>query len=281
MRATTVNETGADVQVIARSAGVQVIARSAGVLRALAGRPRGMSLTEIADAVALPRSTAHRILGALVAEELVMAADCDGQYRLGPEILRLASSDSADLRGHIRPFLEALSDASRETVCLSVLAGDQTYFIDQVVWAANRLQAVVRVGERLPAWGNAAGKALLSNLDDDQVRRLLPRELPAVTAHAITDVDVLLGQLAEIRRTGIAYAAEEQTEGICALAVPVGRGVGWPAAIGIPMPAQRYYREQDGFFRELLLDAATEIDRALAATHPAQAGVPSPVGAYS
>ena len=51
--------------------GVQVIARAASVLRALEGKPDGLSLAQIAREVGLARSTVQRIVAALAAEDFV------------------------------------------------------------------------------------------------------------------------------------------------------------------------------------------------------------------
>lgn len=54
--------------------GVQVIARAAAILRSLKNESDGLSLGQIAERVGLPRSTVQRIVGALHAESLVIAA---------------------------------------------------------------------------------------------------------------------------------------------------------------------------------------------------------------
>ena len=48
--------------------GIQVISRAVKVLRALEGKPDGLSLSAIANEVDLPRSTVQRIVGALATE---------------------------------------------------------------------------------------------------------------------------------------------------------------------------------------------------------------------
>ncbi|MDX5494183.1 MAG: helix-turn-helix domain-containing protein, partial [Alphaproteobacteria bacterium] len=72
--------------------GIQVIARAAAILRALARRPGGMSLGDIAAAVSLPRSTVQRIADALAAEGLVLTASSARGVRLGPALLSLAAA---------------------------------------------------------------------------------------------------------------------------------------------------------------------------------------------
>ena len=66
---------------------VQVIARAAAILRALENEAAGLSLGQIAQRVNLARSTVQRIVAALEAEKLVIAASPTGRVRLGPDDL--------------------------------------------------------------------------------------------------------------------------------------------------------------------------------------------------
>ena len=72
--------------------GVQVIARAANVLRALEGRPDGLSLGQIAKEVGLARSTVQRIVAALAQEDFVVEAQPGRGVRIGPGLARIASS---------------------------------------------------------------------------------------------------------------------------------------------------------------------------------------------
>src|SRR5665213_4527334 len=95
---------------------VQVIARAATILRALEDENSGLSLGQIAQRVDLARSTVQRIVAALEAEKLVMAASPAGRVRLGPTILRLAGSVQTDVLAFARPYLVKLAGELRETV---------------------------------------------------------------------------------------------------------------------------------------------------------------------
>ena len=63
--------------------GVQVIARAASVLRALEGKPEGLSFAQIAREVGLARSTVQRIVAALAAEGFVSEAQPGRGVRIG------------------------------------------------------------------------------------------------------------------------------------------------------------------------------------------------------
>src|SRR5437588_11560678 len=95
--------------------GMQLISRAAQILRALADHSAGLSLSELAVAVALPKSSAHRIVGALQVEELV-SLDPNGKLRLGPGAARLGAATRGALRDELRPYLEQLARATGETV---------------------------------------------------------------------------------------------------------------------------------------------------------------------
>jgi DNA-binding IclR family transcriptional regulator len=71
---------------------IQVIGRAAAILRALENQPLGLSLGQLAQRVALARSTVQRIVAALEEEKFVIAASPTGRVRLGPTIQRLAMS---------------------------------------------------------------------------------------------------------------------------------------------------------------------------------------------
>lgn len=223
----------------ARGNGIQVIDRAVQVLRALKITPGGMTQAELADQLALPRTTVYRILSALEGAELVAAGQGPrGRYRLGPEVIRLAASASRDLVGLIHPMLTELSAELTETVDLSMLDGDVVTFIDQVD-APHRLRAASAVGESFPLHTCAPGKAILATLARGRLAQILPSKLQASTAKTITSRTELLHQLDEVRRTGIAFDYEEQNEGICAAGIAVAAG-GLALAVSVPMPAQRF-----------------------------------------
>lgn len=217
---------------------IKVIARAAAVLRALSGHPQGVSLSELAEQVELPRSTIHRIVSALAAEDLVISSQA-GRLRLGPGLIRLAAAERLDLRAEVRPHLEELSARLNETVDLAVLEGDSVLFLDQVA-AAQRLRAVSAVGSVFPAYCTANGKALLAELPLGVVQKLLPSRLPQRTPNTITTRGKLEAELKTIRRQGYAVDREEHAVGICAVGVTIRDSFGTEMAVTVPLPTQRF-----------------------------------------
>ena len=237
----------------AKAGGIQVISRAGQILRALAGARDGLSLSEVAQRVGLPRSTVHRIISSLEREGLAAAVSPNGRYRLGPELVRMASGQHGELRIEIRPLLEQLSARVNETVDLSVPIRDQVSFIDQVP-APHRLRAVSAVGAAFPPHCTANGKALLASLSEDALRKLLPARLEAFTENTITGRPELLRHLNDVRQLGYAADHEEHTLGISAVGVVIRHTFGPSAAISIPVPTQRFLGQE-----EALLDALLEM----------------------
>jgi DNA-binding IclR family transcriptional regulator len=230
---------------------VQVIARAAAILRALEEQPAGLSLGQIAQRVALARSTVQRIVAALAAEKLLIAASPTGRVRLGPTILRLAASARTDFVAIARPFLVKLSNELGETVDLATIRKDHLIFIDQVI-GSQRLRAVSAIGETFPLYCTANGKAYLAQLDEVAVARLIGTSFERRTANTVTRLNDLLKELKVIRKSAVAFDHEEHTPGICAAGVVLRDLLGNDLAISVPVPAQRFY-EREKLIAERLL----------------------------
>jgi DNA-binding IclR family transcriptional regulator len=230
---------------------VQVIARAASILRALEEEAAGLSLGQIAQRVNLARSTVQRIVAALQAEKLVIAASPNGRVRLGPTILRLAASVRTDFVSVARPFLVKLSGELSETVDLATVKNDHLVFIDQVI-GSQRLRTVSGVGEMFPLYCTANGKAYLAGLDREAIERLIGASYERRTPKTLTRLDELLHDLKSVRRSGVAFDREEHTLGICAAGVVTRDLLGNAVAISVPVPAQRFYQRQAHIAERLL-----------------------------
>jgi DNA-binding IclR family transcriptional regulator len=242
---------------------VQVIARAAAILRALEEEPAGLSLGQIAQRVTLARSTVQRIVAALAAEKLLIAASPAGRVRLGPTILRLAASARIDFVALARPFLVQLSNELNETVDLATIKKDHLVFVDQVI-GPHRLRAVSAVGETFPLYCTANGKAYLAQLDEIVLARLIGTSFERRTPNTITRLDDLIKELKSARKSGVAFDREEHTLGICAAGVVMRDPVGNDVAISVPVPVQRF-RAREKLIAERLLATRRALVEHLAA----------------
>jgi IclR family transcriptional regulator, KDG regulon repressor len=240
----------------------QTVRRAIGLLDLLATTPRGQSLRQLSESFGLSRSTTHRLVSALMSGGLVTLCPETRRYRLGIKLLELSAAllDSMDIQEQARPFMQHLSEASRETVHLGVLDGFEVMFIGHIE-SSESLRMSGRIGRRTPAHSSSLGKAILAWTDEAALQRYLSRSpLAAQTARTITDPEQLLRALEEVRARGYATDEEENRVGIRCVGAPVrdhtGRVI---AAISVSGPSFRFTPERAGEVAVHLQDAAAGI----------------------
>ncbi len=240
----------------------QTIRRAVSVLDLLGAAPEGVALRQIGESLGLTKSTAHRILSGLIAGGLVELSRDTRRYRLGLKVVELSAVllDSMDVREQGKPFMQRLSDLSRETVHMGLLDRFEVVFIGHIE-SPESVRMSLRVGHRAPAHCSSLGKVMLADLDDAGIRRSLHgRDLPSFTPKTITDPQKLLAVLQEIRARGYAWDDEENRPGIRCLGAPVrdhtGRVI---AAISVSGPTFRFTRQRAEEFIAPLMEAANGI----------------------
>ncbi|MDE1180517.1 IclR family transcriptional regulator [Paraburkholderia sp.] len=248
-----VNETNPDAD---SSAGKQVIARAAAVLRALENQSAGLSLSQISKASGLPRTTVHRIVAALEAQQMVMSGDKG--IRLGPAIVRLAASAHTDVIAVARPFVEALGRRTRETVDVCVFRGQFAVSVDQYA-SDHELRVVSAVGTGFPVHCTAHGKMLLAARSNDDVRAVLGAQLPKRTPNTLDTLDALIAQLDYARTCGFAVDDQEHALGVCGIGVFVRTGLADDYAIALAVPALRF-KDQFDALQAALMQCKSEIE---------------------
>ncbi|ANY08827.1 IclR family transcriptional regulator [Pseudonocardia sp. HH130630-07] len=192
-----------------------------------------LGVSEAAQRLGVARSTAHRLLSMLVYRDFA-ARDDRRRYVAGP-VLRTPGVPEpvAALRRLALPHLEELTARTGETSHLGVLVGSQVRMIATV-----ECRHTLRVGERegrvLPAHLASLGRAMLADLSPGEVRTALA-EVEGL------DVDRLLGELARVRREGVATNHGRTETGLVAIGSRLETGTAeLRAAVSVAMPVARY-----------------------------------------
>lgn len=147
-----------------------------------------------------------------------------GSYRLGWRSFQLGQRArmASEIAARARRTMAELGERWGETTHLAVLHGIEVVYLEKDVPPKGVRVALTRPGERLPAHCTAEGKALLAQRSDDEVRQLyLDKPFTRLTSDSPTDLDALLEDLHEVRRTGHAEDREGVLEGLCAVAAPI------------------------------------------------------------
>lgn len=221
------------------SAGPQVIARAAAILRVLEGQTRGLSIAQITRLAELPRTTVHRLVTALQAQQMVSIVE--GSIYLGPAITRLAGGNRHSVTDIVRPHIESLNRHTHETVNLSVLRGNFAVLVDQVP-SDQELRIVTPVGTALPLYCTAHGKALLADMNDREMGQRLSGNWERKTDRTLTSLEDLQKEIRQIRLAGFACDRDENIEGVSGLGLVLKTGTPERYALSIVMPSVRFHQ---------------------------------------
>lgn len=218
-------------------------------------------VTDISDHLGVARSTAHRLLSTLRGHGFVEQEPGSRRYRLGPVLLGLSRGpvDDATLVRIAHTHLVLLRDAVGETTNLLVLDGPDSRFTDGVE-GPHPLRVATRNGDRVPAYGTAGGKALLSELPPDAARTRYRRGLTRLTASTLRDLDALTADLDTVRTRGYALNFDESVTGVHGVGVPVRDRFGTcVAALTVAAPSTRLDLSRAAELAPLLLRTAERI----------------------
>ena len=225
----------------------RTLQRGLEMLEILSTHPQGMALCDLTHAMELPRSTAYNLLQTLVCLGYAVPAADGAKYVISSRMFEIGSAgmQDRDAMPLLREGMRQIQSALNETVHLGVRSGSETLYIDKLD-STRAIRMSSRVGTRMPLYCTALGKALLSGMTDEQIRRLYGQEkLKAYTSHTITDLETLLAQIGAIRRDGYAVEREENEPNVCCVAVPLRNAAGEAVyAMSVSAPAFRMQEEE-------------------------------------
>ena len=205
------------------------------------------SLSELAKAAAVPRSTAYRLIVTLTELGYLENIEPRKTYRLGARVLDLGFEylGSQDLVEIARAPLERLSAQTGGSTHLGVLDGTDVIYLLRVA-GPSRLVSNVRVGTRLPAHATVLGRALLSDHSAEALRaRFAGAPLAAATHRTAASIEALATQIREVQARGHALGVADFEAGISSVGAPVIGGAGGVvAAINFTGPEALFDRER-------------------------------------
>jgi DNA-binding IclR family transcriptional regulator len=243
---------------------VQSIERAFAVLGALTDGPIGV--TEVADRVALPKSTAARMLVSLAREGAVEQIPGETRYRLGPRIESLATGLVAtrSVVAIARPHLAELAAAIGETAGLSIPEGDAMHYVEQVD-GDHPVGVRDWTGARIAMHAVSSGLAVLALWPRARTEAYLSAPLERFTDRTMTDPVQLRTRLLRIQVEGQAWTNGEYAEGIASVAAAIADADGEIiAAVHVHGPSYRFPAAgREAALGMQVVTAATRIARTL------------------
>ena len=241
------------------------ITKALRVLSWLIQEPSGSTgVREMATALGLSPSNAHRLLTVLAEEGLVRQDAVSSKYHLGVEFYRLANiaAAKAPIRQAALKHMRRLVDACNETALLGIYDDlkQEMIFVARVE-SKHALRFAVELNQWMPVHVSASGLAIMAFLSEDEIEQIIARTrlLPS-TELSITEPYRLQMELQKIRSRGAATSRGHRVPGAVGLAAPIfgpnGRVVG---DVCLTIPEQRFEERAEDQIIDLLQACARSI----------------------
>jgi DNA-binding IclR family transcriptional regulator len=253
---------GAEVVALGPQAGlVQSVDRALRLLdRVAAAAPAGETAAALAAQCDLNRATAWRLLNTLEAHGLVERDSATNRYKVGLSLLRMSAGAGYDgLVRRSHPILERVAAQTGETADLAVAGLHGVTYVGEV--APPSVLAVSWLAREVPLHATSTGKAFLAWLPPAEARGMLEKPLRRFTDTTVTDLDVLMDDLAQTRARGYAECAGEFEPMLFGVSAPVmSPNDGRPLAVfSIWGPLSRVPVSRFRVLGPLAIEAAAEV----------------------
>lgn len=219
------------------------------------GAPRGV--TAVGKALALPKSSAHRLLSTLTRRGL-LERDERGRYCPGVGLIALGLGvlEREPVVAVARPVLESEAKRLGDTVFLTAARAGAVVVLDKAE-GTGFLRAAPRIGSTVPLHATAVGKLYLSYAPDAVT--LGDDPLEAFTSSTRTSPALLAAELERVRRQGYAENRDEWIPGLSAIAAPVRAAGRMVAALAVACPSPRLEALRSPAVAGRILEAARHV----------------------
>lgn len=245
-----------------------MVERAFRLLDLLSDSEEGLTLSDLARALAMSKGSMHGLLKTLESSGAIEQVE-ERRFVLGPRVYDLAQAyiQRAGLRRFAVPAMRRLVAQSGETVCLGKVEQKGVRIVECIIDEGERsaLHISAARGQRIPLLAAATGKVILANWPASQREAFLrTHPLPRFTEHSITDPEEFLASVEEAVREGAGFDHEEYLVGVNAVAVPVyGIGDTLVCLLWIVGFASRFNDEALASAGQQLREEAAGVSRAL------------------
>lgn len=200
-----------------------LVQKTVAVVRAVAGYPEGVGLSDLSRESGIAKATCHRIVTSLEAEGWLVSDPRTRRVRLSLDLLFMTeglATEESVTRG-VRDVLSEVARATGETAGVDRLSGDQAMVLIEVPGPHLIGHAPRRVPRLLSSWRTSTGRVLLAWNDPDVARASFERDAAQPPQTSFASFDDLAAELAAIRARGCAVTQSQLEQGLTAVAAPV------------------------------------------------------------
>jgi len=229
---------------------VKSLIKGISILKCFSYENYELTASEISLKIGLPMSTLHRILQTLVATNFLELDTNTKKYLIGHTMYFIGSLHihAKDLLVSAEPVITTINEITNEAVNIGILLGTEVVLLMRRE-ASHPFRIILPLGWTSPSHASAMGKALLSELTEEEIDLLFPEEnLKKATDKTIATKSELKLALKRIKDAGIAFDREGSYEGVEGIGAVIRDKTGDAvAALSVPVPIFRMnesYRER-------------------------------------
>jgi IclR family acetate operon transcriptional repressor len=202
-------------------------------------------ISDIARQCNFSKSTVHRVLKLLEEPLLVVQDIINRRYYLGPLITQLTANPVTTHKRLITCAIDEmkhLATFSEETVALDIMIGIQYLPLHEIPskHTLKVTQESKKIGPLYAGlYAGASVKVLLMQLDEKRLKILMDNiNITPETERTVTDKQLLMAQLKEIRQKGYAISYGERVQGTLSIAAPISNYI-LPVGLSVVGPESR------------------------------------------
>lgn len=233
---------------------VKSLHKAIAVLECFTTQEPELSITEISSKLGLYKSTVHNIVSTFEQHGYIERNPQTNKCHLGMKVLKLTHVFNVNhsLTNVIRPIIRDLANLVNENVYFAVPDGGEILYLEGA-YPSSYLSRTM-IGEKAEMYCTGLGKAILAFLpEEEQKKAILLQSLKSYTPTTITDRQMLVEEIARIRKRGYSIDNMEHEIGIKCVSVPViSRSGELLGAMSVSGPSLRFGEEAiPVFFSEL------------------------------
>lgn len=186
-------------------------------------RHQASTLTEIATQTGANKTTCLRVLRTLEAEDFIQYDATSKRYRLGQYLIPLGNralqlNDRVAAATALLPQVVAATDLT--TVLVQRLDDNHLIYIASEEPPSD-VKISVSIGQQFPLLGAGFGRCFLAYEDEQVWQDVIADGLVEYTPNTITDADIFITLLHDIRRSGYHVSHGGLLQGVSSVAVPI------------------------------------------------------------
>lgn len=243
------------------TSGAQAIRRAIDILRAVAQLQRsGANLSRVARATGLNTSTSFRILRSLSEERILEYEETEKCYRIGALAyeLGLAAPQEYHVQPRWRRAVEDVAKQTRLTTYLMARSNNEAVCLMCIEGSMVLRAMPVDVGQRLPLGIGAGSLAIISTLDDDEIKSILSDLKPrlATMGDHTWQPNAILERIQATRQRGFSMSTGTLAQSVTGIgiAIPASEGLA-QLAISVSAVAQAFSPEEAKRINAILVTA--------------------------